>query len=216
MKMTLPQKNIHRIKKPSSKLTILVSSCWENNFIRNNAHNFFILSLIFLKLLIVSVAFFFGPPCIANMECLFVGSDTGLGHKFPQKVFAPLPYDEQVPYAYNIYHCPIPFLTLFILCCHLPPSLLLFVLILLLLHLILSISRYSFLLLSISYFPFYLFFLPQEYTAHNSRYRKHVIWPRDGACHANHACAALTSIPIVLTSVCFLPLKMYTGITNIP
>ena len=27
---------------------------------------------------------------------------------------------------------------------------------------------------------------------HNSRYRKYAIWPRDGACHANHACAALT------------------------
>ena len=26
----------------------------------------------------------------------------------------------------------------------------------------------------------------------NSRYRKYAIWPRDGACHANHACAALT------------------------
>ena len=62
LKMTLPQKNGHRIKTPSSKLTILVSSCWEKNFIRNNAHNFFILSLVFLKLLIVSVAFFLGHP----------------------------------------------------------------------------------------------------------------------------------------------------------
>ena len=39
--------------------------------------------------------------------------------------------------------------------------------------------------------------------------------PRDGACHANQACAAPDSIPIVSTSVCFLPLKMYTGITKI-
>ena len=41
---------------------ILVSSCWEKNFIRNNAHNFFILSLVFFNvlLLIVSVAFFLG------------------------------------------------------------------------------------------------------------------------------------------------------------
>ena len=31
--------------------------CWKKNFIRNHAHNFFILSLVFLKLLIVSVAF---------------------------------------------------------------------------------------------------------------------------------------------------------------
>ena len=26
----------------------------------------------------------------------------------------------------------------------------------------------------------------------NWPYRKYAIWPRDGACHANHACAALT------------------------
>ena len=63
LKMTLPQKNGHRIKTPSSKLTILVSSCWGKNFfIHNNAHNSFILSLVFLKLLIVSVAFFLGHP----------------------------------------------------------------------------------------------------------------------------------------------------------
>ena len=71
LKMALPQKNGHRIKTPSSKLTILVSSCWEKNFIRNNTHNFFILSLVFLKLLIVTVAFFLGhhiypTTCIAR------------------------------------------------------------------------------------------------------------------------------------------------------
>ena len=27
---------------------------------------------------------------------------------------------------------------------------------------------------------------------YKSRYRKYAIWPRDGACHADHACAALT------------------------
>ena len=48
-KMTLPQKNGHGIKTPSSKLMILVSSCWKKNCIQNNAHNLFILSLIFLK-----------------------------------------------------------------------------------------------------------------------------------------------------------------------
>ena len=68
--MTLPQKNGNRIKTPSSKLTILVSSCWEKNFIRNNAHNFFILSLVFFKLLIVSVAFFLGHPVyIIYIDC---------------------------------------------------------------------------------------------------------------------------------------------------
>ena len=62
LKMTMHQKSGNRIKTPSSKLAFLVSSCWEKNFIRNNAHNFFILSLVFLKLLIVSVAFFLGHP----------------------------------------------------------------------------------------------------------------------------------------------------------
>ena len=55
-------KNFSRIKTPSSKVTILVSSCWKTNFIPNNVHNFFILSLVFLKLLIASVAFFLGHP----------------------------------------------------------------------------------------------------------------------------------------------------------
>ena len=67
----------HRIKTP--KLTFLVSSCWEKNFIRNNAHNFLILSLIFLKLLIVSVAFFLGHsgrdvswPTFERTWCLMI------------------------------------------------------------------------------------------------------------------------------------------------
>ena len=62
LKMTLPQKSGHRIQTPSSKLMILVSSCWKNNFIRNNGHSLFILSLAVLKSLIVSVAFFLGHP----------------------------------------------------------------------------------------------------------------------------------------------------------
>ena len=60
LKMTLPQKNGHRIKTPSSELMILVSSCWKKNFIRNNGHSLFILSLVFLKSLII--AFFLGHP----------------------------------------------------------------------------------------------------------------------------------------------------------
>ena len=51
--MTLPQKNGHGIKSPSSKLMILVSSCWKKNCIQNNAHNLFILFLIFLKSLVL-------------------------------------------------------------------------------------------------------------------------------------------------------------------
>ena len=62
LKMTLPQKNGHRIKTLSSKLTILVSSCWETNFICNNAHNYLILLLVSFKLLLKSVAFFLGHP----------------------------------------------------------------------------------------------------------------------------------------------------------
>ena len=52
----------------------------------------------------------------------------------------------------------------------------------------------------------------------NSRYPRYAIWPRAGACHANHACAAHAQrwqYPDVSTWVCFLPLKMYTGITKI-
>ena len=47
------EKNSQRIKTPSSKLMILVSSCLKNNFIRNNGHSLFIQFLIFLKSLIV-------------------------------------------------------------------------------------------------------------------------------------------------------------------
>ena len=72
LKMTLPQKNGHRIKTPSSELTILVSSCWEKIFIRNNALNFFILSLVFLKLLIVSCCILSGPPCIWIMVIIVI------------------------------------------------------------------------------------------------------------------------------------------------
>ena len=63
--MTLPQKNGHRIKTPSSKLTILVSSYWEKIFIRNNAHNFVprFLEIIDRKCCILS-----GPPCIFTRE----------------------------------------------------------------------------------------------------------------------------------------------------
>ena len=56
--MTLPQRNGYRIKTPSTKLTLLVSSYWEKNVIRNNAHKLFHSVPVFLKLLIVSVAFF--------------------------------------------------------------------------------------------------------------------------------------------------------------
>ena len=54
----LPQQNGHRIKTPSLKFIILVSSCWEKNSIPNNAHKLFNLSLVVLKSLIVGVAFF--------------------------------------------------------------------------------------------------------------------------------------------------------------
>ena len=38
LKMTLHRKSGHIINTPSSKLAFLVSSCWERNIIRNNAH----------------------------------------------------------------------------------------------------------------------------------------------------------------------------------
>ena len=45
---------------------ILVSSRWKKNSICNNGHSLFILSLVFLKSLIVSVAFFLGHPVYLN------------------------------------------------------------------------------------------------------------------------------------------------------
>ena len=80
--MTLPQKNGHRIKTPSSKLTILVSTYWKKNFIRNNAHSFFNLSLVFLILLIKSVASFWAtlygmsenPTPLLLPACIFMNS----------------------------------------------------------------------------------------------------------------------------------------------
>ena len=49
----------------------------------------------------------------------------------------------------------------------------------------------------------------------NSRYPRYAIWPRAGACHANHACAALTVSRCCRLEFVFFPLKMYTGITKI-
>ena len=50
----------HRIKTPPSKLMILVSSCWGENVYAIMHTTFKFLSLVFLKLLIVGVAFFLG------------------------------------------------------------------------------------------------------------------------------------------------------------
>ena len=71
LKMTFPQKNGHRIKTPSSKLVILVSSCWKKFFLRINVHHYFIQSLVFLKLVIVGVAFFLGHPVFCNYLLFF-------------------------------------------------------------------------------------------------------------------------------------------------
>ena len=65
------KKNGHRIKTPSSKFTILVSSCWEFFFIRNNAHNFFILSLVFLEIIDRKCCILSGPPCISCAKSFF-------------------------------------------------------------------------------------------------------------------------------------------------
>ena len=41
-----------------------MSSCWKKNFTRNNAHNFFILSLVFFFFIDRRCCVFSGPPCI--------------------------------------------------------------------------------------------------------------------------------------------------------
>ena len=62
LKMTLPQKNGHRIKTPSSKRTILCHLAGKRILYAIMHTNFSLLSLVFLKLLIASVAFFLGHP----------------------------------------------------------------------------------------------------------------------------------------------------------
>ena len=64
LKMTLPQKNGHRIQTPSSKLMILVSSCWKNNFIRNNGHSFVYSVPHFVEIIDRKCCILSGPPCI--------------------------------------------------------------------------------------------------------------------------------------------------------
>ena len=65
-KITLPQKNGSRIKMPSSKLTILVSSCWEKNYTNNDAHKFFNSVPRFLEIIDRKCCILFGPPRIAS------------------------------------------------------------------------------------------------------------------------------------------------------
>ena len=74
LKITLPQKNGHRIQTPSSKLMILVSSFWKKNCIRNNGHNLFILSLVFLEIIDSKGCILSGPPCIIYCPTLTKGS----------------------------------------------------------------------------------------------------------------------------------------------
>ena len=68
LQMTLSQKNCHRIK--SSKLTILVSSCWKK-ILRINAHSYFILSLD-RRCCILS-----GSPCTVGCGYLVTGLGDG-------------------------------------------------------------------------------------------------------------------------------------------
>ena len=63
LKMPLPQKNGHRIKTPSSKLMNFVSSSWEKNVIRNNAHYSHSVPC-FLKIIDRRCCILSGPPCI--------------------------------------------------------------------------------------------------------------------------------------------------------
>ena len=67
LKMTLPQKNGHRLKTPSSELTILVSSCSEKNSTRNNVHNFFYSVPRFSEIIDWTCCILSGPPCIVSM-----------------------------------------------------------------------------------------------------------------------------------------------------
>ena len=61
-KWQLTQKNCSKIKTPSSKSLILVSFCWKKNVLLITVLTNLIKSLISLKLVIESVAFFLGHP----------------------------------------------------------------------------------------------------------------------------------------------------------
>ena len=105
--MTLPQKNDHRIKIPSSKLTILMASCSEKNSIRTTAHNFFILSLVFLKLLIKIVAFFLGHP-VYRVIILFMNVQYHK-HTINAPPSSPTPHPHSFPlYPINSLLCSLP------------------------------------------------------------------------------------------------------------
>ena len=70
----IASENGHRMQTPSSKLMILVSSCWKKNFIRNNGHSLFILFLVFLEIIDRKCCIILsGPPCI---EVLHDGGST--------------------------------------------------------------------------------------------------------------------------------------------
>ena len=56
-----PENDIASEKRPYNLNAFIA---WENNYTNDDAHKFFILFLVSLKLLIVSVAFFFGHPLI--------------------------------------------------------------------------------------------------------------------------------------------------------
>ena len=62
----IASENGHRIKTAFIKINDLGVILLEKNSMRHNAHNFFVLSLVFLKLLIVGVAFFLGHPVLPS------------------------------------------------------------------------------------------------------------------------------------------------------
>ena len=70
--MTLTQKNGSKIKTPSSKSLILVSFCWKKNVLLITVLTNLIKSLISLKLVIESVAFFLGHPVYCQSNELYV------------------------------------------------------------------------------------------------------------------------------------------------
>ena len=76
LKMTLPQKNGYRIKTPSSKLMILVSFCWEKNYMYALMHTTFSFCPLFswnywsYRCCILS-----GPPCIVWIISFCCGLD---------------------------------------------------------------------------------------------------------------------------------------------
>ena len=72
LKITLPQKNCHRILTPSSKLMILVSFCWKKEFYTQQCTQIVFSVPCLLKIIDRRCCILSGPPCIYEFLYIFM------------------------------------------------------------------------------------------------------------------------------------------------